>query len=220
MPGARPLTGRGFAGSIARATAAVAGAGWPLLAGYAAWMLAAELWGDLIALLPSGSRSQALAWNAWPTAALAGPVFVMAAALALRRNGGRGAVLTAVVMVAAAALLTAGPEMARLGAFQAQAPWPYLLRVADVNVIMAVAFGLLAATAGLIALGKTPAAGRAVEHARTDAFGHADWMTMTEARRLFDASRSPQGGIVIGEAYRVDQDRVATIPFDPQRPAT
>lgn len=143
----------------------------------------------------------------------AGPAAVTAAALALRRfgSGRRG-------RSAAAALLTAGPELGRLGALPA--PWPQRLHHADVNVIMAIAVGLLAATAGLIALGKKSAQTAGVERARSDAFGHADLMSMTEARRLFDASRSSLGGVVIGEAYRVDQDRVAAIPFDPRQPAT
>jgi type IV secretion system protein VirD4 len=208
----------GAAARAARAGWLVLRTAWPLLTGYAAWMLAAELWGDLIAVLPPGSRSHSLAWNAWPTAALAGPVLVMAAALALRGRGGTGqsAGLAAIAMVAAAALLTAGPELVRLDAFQAQAPWPQILQRADVNIIMALAFGLLAATAGLIALGKTATQNSGVERAPTDAFGHADWMPMAEARHLFDASRSLLGGVVIGEAYRVDRDRVAGIPFDPR----
>ncbi len=145
----------------------------------------------------------------------------MAAILALRPPGGKqGAGFAAVAMLAAAALLTALPELHRLGVLHAQAPWPDLLRHADGNIVMAVAFGLLAAAAGLIALGKKSAQTPGVERARSDAFGHADWMSMAEARRLFDAHRSPQGGVVIGEAYRVDRDRVAGIPFDPREPAT
>lgn len=39
--------------------------------------------------------------------------------------------------------------------------------------------------------------------------GEADWMKMQEAGRLFPAD----GGIVIGERYRVDRDSVAAVPF-------
>jgi type IV secretion system protein VirD4 len=39
--------------------------------------------------------------------------------------------------------------------------------------------------------------------------GDADWMTMTEAARLFP----DVGGIVVGERYRVDKDSMAATPF-------
>ena len=39
--------------------------------------------------------------------------------------------------------------------------------------------------------------------------GSADWMTMSEAKRLF----GEEGGIVVGETYRVDKDSVASRPF-------
>lgn len=40
-------------------------------------------------------------------------------------------------------------------------------------------------------------------------YGEADWMKLAEAETLFPAS----GGIVVGERYRVDRDRVAGVPF-------
>jgi type IV secretion system protein VirD4 len=39
--------------------------------------------------------------------------------------------------------------------------------------------------------------------------GEADWMTLVEADRLFQAT----GGIVVGERYRVDRDSVASVSF-------
>jgi type IV secretion system protein VirD4 len=50
---------------------------------------------------------------------------------------------------------------------------------------------------------------------RSDNFGHADWLTLRDARRLFPGPDDNHGGIVVGEAYRVDQDRVARSVFDP-----
>src|SRR5689334_3440720 len=44
----------------------------------------------------------------------------------------------------------------------------------------------------------------------------ADWLTTHEARSIFPGPR----GVVIGEAYRVDQDSVAGVRFDPEKPAT
>ena len=44
---------------------------------------------------------------------------------------------------------------------------------------------------------------------------------MKEAAALFDASREPRGGVVIGEAYRVDQDPGAMRKaFDPRDRST
>jgi len=52
----------------------------------------------------------------------------------------------------------------------------------------------------------------------TDNYGHADWMGMKRARQLFSGPDPVYGGVVIGEAYRVDQDRAAHLPFDPADP--
>ncbi len=46
--------------------------------------------------------------------------------------------------------------------------------------------------------------------------GDADWMSMTEAAKLFPDS----GGIVIGERYRVDRDSVADMSFRADDPET
>ena len=54
----------------------------------------------------------------------------------------------------------------------------------------------------------------------TDNHGHADWMTMKEALALLPGPDPEFGGVVIGEAYRVDQDAVAKVAFDPEKRAT
>ena len=56
--------------------------------------------------------------------------------------------------------------------------------------------------------------------ARSDNFGHADWLAIHDARRLFPGPDETYGGIVVGEAYRVDQDRVARRAFNPADKAT
>ena len=58
--------------------------------------------------------------------------------------------------------------------------------------------------------------GTNIERALTDNFGHADWMAIVEARSLFDGGRASMGGVVIGEAYRVDQDASVHRQFDPR----
>jgi len=60
--------------------------------------------------------------------------------------------------------------------------------------------------------GQKPSAPR---RALSDVHGSADWMSMKDALRLFPGPHPVHGGVVVGEAYRVDQDRVADIRFDP-----
>lgn len=50
----------------------------------------------------------------------------------------------------------------------------------------------------------------------TDNHGHAAWKDMRDVRKLFPGPTKEYGGLVVGEAYRVDQDRVAKVPFDPE----
>jgi type IV secretion system protein VirD4 len=61
---------------------------------------------------------------------------------------------------------------------------------------------------------------RPVVRGSSDNHGHADWMPMAELRRLFPGPDPEHGGIVVGEAYRVDRDTVAAVPFDPRNRKT
>ncbi len=54
----------------------------------------------------------------------------------------------------------------------------------------------------------------------TDNHGHADWLPITKARDIFPGPSAAFGGVVVGEAYRVDQDNVASMAFDPANRAT
>ena len=57
----------------------------------------------------------------------------------------------------------------------------------------------------------------AVERGVTDNHGHTQWRSMADARKLFPGPHHVYGGIVVGEAYRVDHDRnVAGMPFSPR----
>ena len=57
---------------------------------------------------------------------------------------------------------------------------------------------------------------RAIERGVTDNHGHTQWRLMADARKLFPGPHKLYGGIVVGEAYRVDHDQtVAGIPFGP-----
>jgi type IV secretion system protein VirD4 len=54
----------------------------------------------------------------------------------------------------------------------------------------------------------------------TDNHGHAEWMSMERARERFAGINPDFGGIVVGEAYRVDQDKPACLRFDPENAKT
>ena len=58
------------------------------------------------------------------------------------------------------------------------------------------------------------------ERAASDVHGNAEWLTIKAARQLFPGPHPEYGGVVVGEAYRVDQDRVADISFDPDQRST
>jgi type IV secretion system protein VirD4 len=54
----------------------------------------------------------------------------------------------------------------------------------------------------------------------TDNHGHADWLSIAKAREVFPGPSAAFGGVVVGEAYRVDQDKVSAVAFDPANKAT
>ncbi len=54
----------------------------------------------------------------------------------------------------------------------------------------------------------------------TDNHGHSAWMDMDEAKRLFPGPDPDYGGIVVGEAYRVDLDKTSKLRFSPHDPGT
>jgi type IV secretion system protein VirD4 len=60
--------------------------------------------------------------------------------------------------------------------------------------------------------GQKPSAPR---RALSDAHGSADWMSISDAASLFPGPHPAYGGVVVGEAYRVDLDKVADVRFDP-----
>ena len=52
----------------------------------------------------------------------------------------------------------------------------------------------------------------------TDNHGRAEWISMVAAQKRFPGPNPLYGGIVVGEAYRVDEDKVAKERFDPENP--
>jgi len=62
---------------------------------------------------------------------------------------------------------------------------------------------------------------RAIERGDSDNHGHADYMSVVSMRALFpSAPDSEVGGVVVGEADRVDQGPAARVQFDPENRAT
>lgn len=203
----------------------------PLLLWYPAWSLADGLWRSLLISMQQnslgpGAASYRLAYAAWPTVALLGPTLFMALVLILRRTAMVTALTAAAAVIgtAAATALTGWHEASRLLAFRPTYSWFDIWRAANLDVAFACALGFLATCAGIRVLRSQPLRAHDVkplERARTDTFGHADWMPIAEAATLFDASREPLGGVVVGEAYRVDEDPGAIRrPFDPRNRAT
>ncbi|WP_095204597.1 type IV secretory system conjugative DNA transfer family protein [Mesorhizobium carmichaelinearum] len=213
----------------------------PLVIWYPAWRYTHALWADLMlgwyqdGLAPSSFFYQ-FAYAAWPSVALSGPALAMAAALLLRRSGLAlpATAIAGVVGMAVATGLTVWPEATRLLSYRPASAWSDILRIADMAIFYAGVVGFLATVAGVRALiGKSlrgPGIKKPVERATSDTFGHADWMDISEAQNLFretplsgsQRGRNKIGGVVIGEAYRVDQDAPARRgrQFDPRDRAT
>jgi type IV secretion system protein VirD4 len=125
--------------------------------------------------------------------------------------------------VLVATILTGWPEYQRLAPYIGNAPLLDVLRALDLGIMQAVAVGLVAALLGCgLTVQRTlgPGFGRRLVRGRSDNYGHADWLSIRDARRLFPGPDESFGGIVVGEAYRVDQDRVARRAFNPADKST
>ena len=173
-------------------------------------------------LQQSPTRGYDLAYSTWPTVALAGPVLLMALAVAahrLRRTG-RLMPLAAIVAVGAIISLTVRPEWQRLAPYIGRATPLDLARALDPAIVIAAGFGLVAVGIAARILGGKRIARPDLQRARSDNHGHADWLDMKDARQLFPGPDPAHGGLVVGEAYRVDRDRVAHLPFEPDDPGT
>jgi type IV secretion system protein VirD4 len=62
---------------------------------------------------------------------------------------------------------------------------------------------------------------RPIKRGVTDNHGHSQWLPISDAQKLFPGPDPIHGGVVVGEAYRVDLDRrIAGVRFDPHNPVT
>ncbi|WP_018240800.1 Ti-type conjugative transfer system protein TraG [Ensifer sp. BR816] len=126
------------------------------------------------------------------------------------RSAGWGVLAGSVAVIVIAMLR----ETLRLAAIAGKVPREQsLIAYADPATIAGVAVTLLAGTFALRvglrgnAAFTTPAPRRI--HGQRAIHGEADWMNMPDATKLF----WQEGGIVVGERYRVDRDSVAGMPF-------
>ena len=199
---------------------------WPIWLFWWVWSLSAQLWDGVV--LPAvgdvpgiGRGLYSLALLLRPTGALLGPVALLAIAVALHRGQfvGRVVPFAAAAALVIATLLTAAPEWQRLSPYLEQYSVVTVLGALNYDIRIALVFGVATAMVGILfatarrPLGSIQAPGRI--RAPSDNHGHADWLVMKDARRLFPGPDPAFGGIVVGEAYRVDQDRVARLAFDP-----
>jgi type IV secretion system protein VirD4 len=193
---------------------------WPLWLFWFVWSLFDDAWRDFLLTFPDRStQAFALAYGGWPAVALFGPILLMGVAIAAFRLGlaTRLMPLAGVAGVVAATVLTVWPEYQRLAPYVGSAPLLDVLRALNLSAAQAAAVGLIAAVAGVRLTLQQTLRGRTARlvRGRSDNFGHADWLAIRDARRLFPGPDAAHGGIVIGEAYRVDRDRVARRAFDP-----
>ena len=144
-------------------------------------------------------------------AAATGIVFLFAArgAVAIRTMAVGVLIGTAAVVVAAAAR-----ESIRLSGFADSVPagaslMNYIDPATSIGSTLAAVAGVFALRVAIRGDGAFASAAPRRIHGKRSIHGDAEWMALKDARRLFPAA----GGIVVGEAYRVDKDTVAERGF-------
>jgi type IV secretion system protein VirD4 len=200
---------------------------WPLWLFWFVWSLVDDAWRDYLLTFPDRSTPAfAFAYRAWPAVSLLGPILLMGAAIgAYRLNlATRLMPLAGIAGVVVATALTAWPEYQHLAPYVGSAPLLDVLRALDLGALPAIAAGVVAASLGVRLMVRPVVGGNRIGprlmRGRSDNHGHADWLAIRDARRLFPGPDATHGGIVVGEAYRVDQDRVARRAFDPADSST
>ena len=199
---------------------------WPVWLCWFAWSLSADLWDALRDVTaggppPLGPMLSRLLLVLRPAGQLLGPIALLGLAVTLHRGMlvSRAVPFAGAAAVAIATVLTAWPEWQRLSPYLATHSPLTVLGALNYDIRVALAVGFGATLVGVVLatsrqpLGAQEKTGRT--RATSDNHGHADWLGMREARALFPGPDPQFGGIVVGEAYRVDQDRVAKTAFDP-----
>jgi hypothetical protein len=170
---------------------------WPLWLTWPALELGNIIWRDgvLAAFTDHASPAYRLAYAAWPSMALLGPVALLLLAAGLQRahRAPRLTVIAGLVGTAGVILLLLRPEWGRLAPYLGHVPVFVLLRAVDPAYLHAFALGTLGLALGgrLLREGPTRRSGLPLQRARSDNHGHADWLSLHDAQRLSqDPTRS------------------------------
>src|SRR5690606_26022448 len=151
-------------------------------------------------------------------AAGSGIVFLFAAkGAAAIRFAGAGVLLATSIVVSLATIR----EIVRLSSFAGDVPADstivnYVDPATAIGAVLAMVAGVFALRVALRGNGAFAAAAPRRIRGKRAIYGEAAWMGANEAKRLFPDA----GGIVVGEAYRVDKDVVADRGFRSDDPET
>ena len=174
---------------------------WPLWLFWFAWSLSNHGWLDYLLSFPDRStEGYKFALYVWPTVALLGPILLMLLAVAAYRLQltSRAMPVAGIIGVVVATALTGWPEYQLLAPYLGTAAAFDVLRSVDLRIPQAVLVGLLATIVGAkLTIRSTlgTGSGPRLVRGRSDNHGHADWLTMKEARQLFPAPDLAYGGI-------------------------
>jgi type IV secretion system protein VirD4 len=99
--------------------------------------------------------------------------------------------------------------------------WLYLIGAAAVPTMPAIAYVRFVVFSQVGGVRLPFGRGRAIERGESDNHGHADYMTLSVMQALLPPVPDQDiGGVVVGEADRVDRGPAARMPFDPENRAT
>ena len=124
---------------------------WPLWLFWFAWSLSSNMWLGYLQTFPNRSAAgYALAYRAWPSIALLGPILLMLAAILAYRMqlATRVMPIAGIGGVLVATALTGWPEYQRLASYVGRASPIDILGALDLGILQAVAVGIAAAIFG------------------------------------------------------------------------
>ena len=139
-----------------------------------------------------------------------GPLIGLLAAWALPMHRRRPVAIASLVSFLMVAAIYALREFGRLAPFveSGVVSWDEALSYVDMVAVVGAIAGFVAVAAAARISTVVP---EPFKRAKNAIFGNADWLPMAAAANVFP----PDGGIVVGERYRVDKDIVHAVPFDP-----
>lgn len=203
----------------------------PFLLALAAWQWGFLFWRLVVRYLgvPDFGFSSGSQDTIAPLLAMLNPLLVMAGIVALQKAGTltRATACAAMLGTAVALSLTLWPEAHRLITGRGSLSVLAALNGADGNDKLTLFLtGLAIVTAWSLLAPDTRSAVTRPRRTHSDNYGHADWASLAAVRRRFPGPDPRYGGLVVGEAYRVDEDPTIREPngtiraFDPQDPST